>query len=281
MVRIRKSVFWCGVFFLWIAAVPILGMVLASIVRYYAGFDNAGYYMATVVIGGLLQSLGILACWKLTRVRVLGDSEPGSSGTLAGLCTGVFGYIPLMVISALCSMTFPGGSGGSDLILQMGLVPALISIALIPCVMEELICRGVIFGIFRPSGFRPALFWSAACFGLLHGNLGSILYAFIFGLVVGYLRERTGSVVPGMLAHGTINAITVCRIFHGPESWVLSDVLFLLEIVISTVFLFISFRLLPKKRDGEAVTDPSFGRRDHIVFFMFFLAVCVFELVFV
>ena len=276
MARIRKSVFWCGVFFLWIAAVPILGMVLTSIVRYYAGFNNAGYYVATVVVSGILQALGILACRKLARVRVLGDSVPGSDGVLAGLCTGVFGYIPLMVVSALCSMMFPGASGGSDLILQMGLVPALISIALVPAIMEELICRGVIFGIFRPAGFGPALFWSAACFGLLHGNLGSILYAFIFGLVVGYLRERTGSVVPGMLAHGTINAITVCRIFHGPENWALSDVLFLLEIVISTVFLFISFRLLSKKRDSGTVTDPSFGRLDHAVFFVFFLAVCVF-----
>ena len=46
-----------------------------------------------------------------------------------------------------------------------------------------------------------AIFGPALLFGLLHLDLAQGLTAFVCGLFLGWLAERTGSVLPGMLLH--------------------------------------------------------------------------------
>lgn len=54
-------------------------------------------------------------------------------------------------------------------------------------VSEELLFRGLILRTLQPYGKRFAIFASAVAFGLLHGNLIQIPFAFLVGLVLGYV----------------------------------------------------------------------------------------------
>lgn len=82
---------------------------------------------------------------------------------------------------------------------------------------EELIFRGVIFRYAHKAvtGMQSPkkAFWIANCiqallFGVYHMNLVQGLYAFVIGLVLGYLCQKYRSVIPGMLAHLIFNGIS-------------------------------------------------------------------------
>ena len=84
---------------------------------------------------------------------------------------------------------------------------------LAPAVVEEVLCRGLMFIAARElaGSQRGAILLSALLFGFLHGLNGAALlevpHRLVGGLVFGWLRARSGSLVPGMLAHGLHNAL--------------------------------------------------------------------------
>jgi membrane protease YdiL (CAAX protease family) len=79
---------------------------------------------------------------------------------------------------------------------------------LVPFV-EELTFRGLGFYVLRPYGKWVAILGTGVLFGLSHGLLLSLPIIIIFGCVLAWLRERTDSVYPGMLLHGTFNLVAL------------------------------------------------------------------------
>jgi membrane protease YdiL (CAAX protease family) len=87
---------------------------------------------------------------------------------------------------------------------------------------EELFYRGYIQGVLRQSwGFKASALVSAAFFGLRHATHLFFLWpnvpwvaagswvagAFVFGLLMSYLYEKTRSLYPLMLVHAAVNLI--------------------------------------------------------------------------
>ena len=59
----------------------------------------------------------------------------------------------------------------------------------------------------RPCGSAAAIFAPALLFGVLHLDLAQGLTAFACGVFLGWLAERSGSILPGMLLHLVNNAL--------------------------------------------------------------------------
>jgi uncharacterized protein len=76
---------------------------------------------------------------------------------------------------------------------------------------EEFLFRGVVQqGLARGSGRSlEAVFLSGLIFALFHLNPVSFLALFELGIFFGLLYQRTGSLVPGIVAHATQNATTL------------------------------------------------------------------------
>jgi membrane protease YdiL (CAAX protease family) len=77
-------------------------------------------------------------------------------------------------------------------------------------IFEELIFRGLLYGSLRSSFRWPvAAVGSALVFGLAHGS-GAAGFASVLasGLLWAYLYERTGSLLPGIIAH-VVNNLAV------------------------------------------------------------------------
>jgi len=86
---------------------------------------------------------------------------------------------------------------------------SMAAIAVAPAVAEEVLNRGIILPSFRrPLGDGGAVAASALIFGLMHLDAYRLPFTFMMGLALGALRVRTGSLVPGLLAHATVNALT-------------------------------------------------------------------------
>ena len=90
--------------------------------------------------------------------------------------------------------------------------PAALNL-LLGCVIapaaEELMFRRLLLDRLRPYGDRFAVFASALCFGLFHGNLNQMFYAFALGVIFAYVMLRTGRLWQTVLLHALVNAVSV------------------------------------------------------------------------
>lgn len=80
----------------------------------------------------------------------------------------------------------------------------LVMVILAPLI-EEYIFRKQIIDRTAKYGEKSAVFFSALTFGLFHGNLFQLFYAFGIGLVFAYIYIRTGRLRYSVLMHGIVN----------------------------------------------------------------------------
>lgn len=97
----------------------------------------------------------------------------------------------------------------------------LLVAAIVPGICEELAFRGLIqTGLRRSFGVNHAIIWGGAMFALLHLNPWNFVGLWSFGSLLGYLRERTGSIYPSIIAHMANNSLAlVIFAMQQPEDW--------------------------------------------------------------
>ena len=128
---------------------------------------------------------------------------------IAGALVGIYAFE--IVYSAI---VHPGN--------EQGLTPshwepahaaAYVANAIVICtwvpVVEELTFRGLGFSLLSRFGRVPAILLVGLVFGLAHGLVLSLPVIVAFGCVLAWVRDRTDSVFPGMLLHGTFNLIAL------------------------------------------------------------------------
>jgi len=83
-------------------------------------------------------------------------------------------------------------------------------VVILPPLVEELAFRGVIYGGLRTSlSVGESLIVSSFAFAMIHMSIPTMLTHFPLGLYFGWLRHRSGSLWPGMLAHACHNAVFI------------------------------------------------------------------------
>ena len=114
-------------------------------------------------------------------------------------------------------LRFPGARAYSDWLGELlgkqgrlDLGTALVLVALLPAVAEEVTFRGVVLAGLRRSGSRwIAVVGSALVFGLFHVNPYHVVAAFAVGLLLGWVALESGSLLPGILIHLVNNGAQV------------------------------------------------------------------------
>ena len=166
--------------------------------------NNAwGYLMAGAV--GML----ILFCWKGTdfwRKEIWAKGKPMKPGT----------FFAILAVFLGCQMAATIGSTILELILNCFGLSALgamesasasvttlsmfLYMAIWAPFSEEILFRGLIQRLLMPYGKKFAIFCSAFLFGIFHGNLVQTPYAFLVGLILGYVAAEY-SIAWAMLLH--------------------------------------------------------------------------------
>lgn len=90
-----------------------------------------------------------------------------------------------------------------------GFLLSLLSTAVVPSLVEEFACRGIILGALRKYGDGFAVLVSAILFGLMHGNFDQMPFAFMVGLVLGYIVVKTESLWIAVAVHAANNFVSV------------------------------------------------------------------------
>lgn len=90
-----------------------------------------------------------------------------------------------------------------------GFALTLISTVVVPALVEEFAMRGIVLGLLRKFGDSFAVITSAILFGLLHGNFQQMPFAFLVGLILGFIVVKTDSLIIAIAVHGANNLVSV------------------------------------------------------------------------
>lgn len=135
----------------------------------------------------------------------------------------------------------------------VNLIVYVISVAVIPAMTEEFLFRGVLLGILKKYGESFAVVTSALLFGLMHQNFVQLPFAFVGGLVFGYITIYTGSIVPAMAVHFANNLFSC--IFTSLPKYIgstLSEIIYSAAVLLSLILGVYSMYKLSKKDKGLA-----------------------------
>lgn len=89
-------------------------------------------------------------------------------------------------------------------------VLSLLAVGIIGPIFEEILFRGLVFGELRKiTKVQVAIFIQALLFGIYHMNLVQGTYAFVIGILLGYVYYRSSSIISSIIVHVTINSSTV------------------------------------------------------------------------
>jgi membrane protease YdiL (CAAX protease family) len=198
-----------------------LALVAFFIVVQYAGRATGGaeddpLYKWSFAVGSLIQEaiflLIVLAIAGFSADR-LGLRLPARKWRALGLAAA--GFVAIQIFEFVyIALAHPGNEQGltptrwQPSHATQYVVNGLIVCTLVPFV-EELTFRGLGIYLLRPYGVWFAIVGSGVLFGLSHGLLLALPVLVVFGCVVGWVRERTDSVYPGMMVHSAFNLIAL------------------------------------------------------------------------
>ena len=174
--------------------------------------DSQGVYLLSILVNVIFFAFGIF--WYRA---VLKKEERDTARRLSlagwgyGLCVGL--AVQAVSIYFLMAATFAAPSAMEEygqLMDSMGIgAPTLLSLlygTVAAPVVEELIYRGLTLKIFQKAfPFWAANVMQAALFGLMHMNLIQSSYAFLLGMLLGWLGRKYGTLKGCILCHFVIN----------------------------------------------------------------------------
>ena len=164
---------------------------------------------------------GVPAAWLVLRGTGEAPPQPGAPlgpgrffrSYLAGL-----GLMYLVNLATLALMGLVGllrGQTVENPVDNMADYPLVLNLLLgcvIAPVCEEYLFRGLLLNRLRPYGERFAVWASALCFGLFHGNFSQFFYACAIGVLFAGVVLKTGRLRQAMLLHALINFVGTGRI---------------------------------------------------------------------
>ncbi len=89
------------------------------------------------------------------------------------------------------------------------LVFALVCVAVLPAVAEEVFFRSIILKGVTFKRVLPTVLFSGFCFALYHHNPAQTVYQFVVGVIFAYIAIASKSVLPTMILHFVNNAFVI------------------------------------------------------------------------
>ncbi len=137
----------------------------------------------------------------------------------------------------------------------------IVSTAVVPAFAEEFAYRGIFLGVLRKYGDAFAIVTSAIVFGAMHGNLEQIPFAFILGLIFGFITCKTNSIIPAIIVHFINNFYAVILNTLSEGSFLSDRLLYTLNYLIIAVLLLAGILafiyLIKKDKNFFKLTDKT------------------------
>ena len=95
------------------------------------------------------------------------------------------------------------------------LMIAIIAVAVLPGVCEELLFRGFVLSAYEKGGTKRAIIIAAILFATLHGSLQGLPVQFVMGMLLGCAVCFSGSLHTGIMIHMMYNALVLLISYAG------------------------------------------------------------------
>ena len=180
------------------------------------GFSGVSTALFQLLIGLGAIVLTLVFLLKVTRLKTKDLRIMLPAPWSPGFCLPVFlGVANLANLAGALINRLTGSPATSEMLPSGGpeLLMQFLALCVMPAIAEELLFRGAFQGLMRPCGSAAAIFAPALLFGVLHLDLAQGLTAFSCGVFLGWLAERSGSILPGMLLHLVNNALAFLTIY--------------------------------------------------------------------
>lgn len=205
--------------------------ILAELAALGLGFldgvmdDTALYYLSSIVSIIIIYGGGVFGT-SLVYKKSFRDIKPcynnkdkrlgkAVSWVVPGYGAGQIMNIAVIAISFLIfgdpnavANTFnpvTSGDAGTQII---NIIFLVFQLSILAPVVEEYWFRGIIQTSVEPYGYGYSIMVSSFLFALAHGNVHQFCYTFVLGLVLGYVRYATGSLVAGTIIHFIVNSLS-------------------------------------------------------------------------
>lgn len=229
----------------------LLVLVVALLLMVYLGgiMSLSHPVMGVVVPQFFIGVLPVLACIyiKGNAREIFKLNIPKGKDLLGSVCLYLGAGSLSLLISNLLSMAFPDNSQGlneeyAKLLDGISFVPALLLIALVPAVCEELMFRGYIFTAFRQKMSLPkAIFFVSVLFGISHMSLIKIIPTAVLGAALAYAIYKADSIAASSLIHFLNNAVSVFILYYGSNIAFLNEEQMGVPLMIGLVVLSVIF----------------------------------------
>ena len=179
------------------------------------GFSSWASWMATFLP---IYAVGFpVAILMLKKVPVAAKKTAGEPVTLKGTLStiAVSGFLLIsgnlisLLVNGLISLIPAMEGKNQNVVATMAsegdLLPKIVFMVILAPVFEELFYRRLLIDRMRRYGEKLAVFTTALMFGLFHGNLSQLFYAFFLGLLLGYIYLKTNKMRYTVILHMLIN----------------------------------------------------------------------------
>ena len=123
---------------------------------------------------------------------------------------------------------------------------------------EEIIFRGVTLHFAKKAlTALPAVIFSAFCYALYNLNLFESSFALIFGLILGFLKEKSGGILPPLLLHMTFSLAIYLQPKKFMGSTAGSVLVLVCAMLLSLALTFLSFRFYDGKRPFRSARQDT------------------------
>lgn len=195
--------------FLVTVIISILGQFLNDFVSRFT--DN---YLILLLISQLILVIPSLAYLIIHKVNV-GKAIRLKKIRLSNvILIIVFAYLisPLMNFINAVSLLFVKNDISNimfNIVDHNSLLLSFLMVALVPCILEESVYRGILYNEYRKVNPLKGILLSGFLFGIMHGNFNQFSYAFAMGIIFALLIEASDSILATMIVHFVINGTSV------------------------------------------------------------------------
>ena len=191
----------------------VLARTLLHDLRHVLGLGDRGLDALALLTGNALVFTVSMHLARLDYRTLFHDSRSSVAATTLLLVPLVAALVPGLVVAmgglmAVLERLAPLSRWEQELFERFasGSLPILVSICVLAPVLEEMLFRGLVLRSFLGRYPRwQAIGFSAILFGAAHLNLYQFAVGVVSGLLLGWLYERTRSLLPCIALHGFYN----------------------------------------------------------------------------
>lgn len=184
--------------------------------------QHQGVQMLIIYLASMLLSIGVILVYRHSRggkgrflyFTLKSFDTPLLLGGVVMLVSAGVVIEPLLAIMPKAPDVLGRGWG------------MLLSVVVMAPILEEILCRGLIFESLREKrGVFTAWIFSSLFFAIMHFHPAMVLNAFVMGLILCFVYIKTRSLVASMILHAFNNSIAYIFIVLGMEGVMLRDLI--------------------------------------------------------